>query len=43
MAYGESNVHVTDNNTRRWKANVMTPIRLGQNIWKAALLELIFV
>jgi len=33
VAYGKSNGHVTDDATWPWKDKVMTPIRLGSNIF----------
>jgi len=33
VAYGKSNGHVTGNVTWLWKVKVMTPIRLGPNIF----------
>jgi len=35
MAYGLSNVHVTDDVTWPWKVKLVTPIRLERNISKA--------
>jgi len=34
MAYGLSNVHVTDDLTWPWKVKLVTPIRLERNISK---------
>jgi len=36
MAYGKSNVNVTDNVTWSWKVKLVTPIRLERNILKTA-------
>jgi len=36
MAYGQSNVHVTDDFTWPWTVKLVTPIRLGLIISKTA-------